>query len=275
MSRRIAIVGAGGNLGRELVAAFRAAGDDVSAFDRHSLDITRRRDLTAVAKGAYELVVNAAAWTDVDGCARDPERAMAVNGIAAGSVAEAASTSGAFVVHISTNEVFDGSLDRPYHEADDPHPVNSYGRSKLLGEELTARATASHLIVRTAWLFGPGGRSFVTKIRTAALRAAEEHATLAVVADEYGNPTWSPSLAHTVVQATGVPNLSGIMHLAGVPSVSRFDWAKAILDSTPVTLSPIASRDYQRPSTPPLRAVLDMSLSVERGLPTLTWREHV
>ncbi len=190
--RRTAITGAVGQLGTELVRAFAAAGDEVLALARPEFDITRPADLKRLTAWRPDVVVNSAAWTDVDGCARDPERAMRINGEAAGAVAAAGAAAGALSVQISTNEVFDGELDRPYAEDDEPSPINPYGASKLAGERAVATANPRHLIVRTAWLFGPRGTNFVTKILAAAERARAAGEPLRVVDDEWGNPTWTP-----------------------------------------------------------------------------------
>lgn len=269
MPGRIAITGAAGQLGRELVRAFSAAGHEVLPLVRPDFDLTDRRALERLVAWGPDVVVNSAAWTDVDGCAGDPERAMRVNGEAAGDVARAAAEAAALIVQISTNEVFDGSLHRPYVEDDEANPINAYGASKLAGERLVAVANPRHLIVRTAWLFGPGGSNFVTKIRAAAERMTDAGQPLRVVDDEWGNPTPTPWLADTVAWlASGallgrtVPNR---IHVAGTPPATRLDWAQVSLAGHPVAIKPIPSAAYERPSRPPLRAVLDTGLLTELG----------
>jgi dTDP-4-dehydrorhamnose reductase len=262
VARRVAIVGATGQLGTALVSRYKAAGVEVHGFGGTTMDITKIDELARLGSVRPDVVVNAAAWTDVDGCARDPERAMLVNGKAAGLVAKAAADLSARIVHISTNEVFDGLADWPYSENDAPHPVNAYGRSKLLGEEAVAAANPDHLVIRTAWLFGPGASNFVTKILAAAQRADEKGEPLRVVADEWGNPTWTLDLAEAILRATDT-GITGLLHLAGEPATSRFDWAVAALRaaSRRTDVVPISGADYQRPSLPPPRAVLDLSLA--------------
>jgi dTDP-4-dehydrorhamnose reductase len=263
---RAAITGAGGQLGRELVRAFEDAEHEVLALARPEFDITQPRDLERLASWRPDLVVNAAAWTDVDGCARDPQRAMRINGDAAGAVARAATEGGALMVQVSTNEVFDGSLDRPYVEDDVPNPINPYGASKLRGEELVAHVAERHLIVRTAWLFG-GPRSFPTRIREAADRVLREGQPLRVVADELGNPTHVGWLASAMVRLASRPDgVPGIWHLAGIPPASRYEWAEAVLRDLPVRLEPITSGEYPRASRVPLRAVLDVARAGRLGL---------
>ena len=267
---RVAITGAAGQLGGELVRAFGARGDEVLALVRPEFDVTRVRDLDRLAAWNPDVVVNAAAWTDVDGCARDPELAMRINGEAAGAVARAAATAGALVVQVSTNEVFDGSLDRPYTEDDAPHPINPYGASKLAGERLVAAANPRHLIVRTAWLFGPGGTNFVTKILDAAARSREAGQPLRVVADEWGNPTWTPTLADDITVLAESQLHPELVHLAGEPPASRLAWASAFVP-TDVAIEPIGMVDFARPSRVPPRAVLAMDKARALGIPPRSW----
>lgn len=270
--RRVAITGAAGQLGVELVRAFEAAGHEVLALARPDFDITRAADLERLTAWRPDIVVNSAAWTDVDGCARDPEQAMRINGEAAGAVAAAAAAAGALIVQISTNEVFDGMLGRPYAEGDEPSPINPYGVSKLAGERAVAAANARHLIVRTAWLYGPGERNFPRKIRAVAERARTAGEVLRVVDDEWGNPTWTPWLAEAIVALVSDPRSRGasVWHLAGEPPTSRRGWANRVLKDVEVQILPITLAEYARPSQPPLRAILDTRRAQALGL-SLDW----
>ena len=264
--RRVAVTGAAGLLGRELVRAFGQAGDEVLPLARPAFELTDPAHLEGLRSWRPDVVVNAAAWTDVDGCARDPQRAMAINGVAAGAVARAAAGADALIVQVSTNEVFDGSLDRPYVEEDIPNPINPYGASKLRGEELVARVTPLHLIVRTAWLYG-GSAGFPSRIRAAADRMLSERRPLRVVADEFGNPTHAAWLATAIERVVHRDDpVQGVLHLAGIPPVSRHDWAEVVVGDLPVRLEPIASSEYPRASRVPLRAVLDVARADGLGL---------
>ena len=267
---RVAITGAGGQLGRQLVRAFGSAGHQVRGLSRTDLDLDDGMDATALGDWAPDILVNSAAWTDVDGCARDPDRAMRINGEGAGRVAEIAASCDARVVQISTNEVFDGAREAPYSETDEPNPINGYGRSKLAGERAVAAANPRHLIVRTAWLFGPGGTNFVTKIIAAGHRAAERGEPLRLVEDEIGNPTWTPDLAGVVVRLATDASRVGVVHAAGTPPCSRLAWAEVALEAAGVAseIRPVELASFERASTPPLRAVLMPSPGVDE----MDWR---
>lgn len=280
---RVVVVGAGGQLGAALCDAWQRRGDEVLALRHADLDLAEpdagaagaAAGLAAVAAFRPDVVLNAAAWTDVDGCARDPERALRINGVGAGLVAAAAAEVGALSGQISTNEVFDGGADRPYREEDEPRPINPYGRSKLAGEEAVREANPRWLVVRTAWLFGGGRPSFPTKIRDAASRAAASGNPLRVVADEVGNPTPVLELARAILELLDLEGL-GIYHLAGEPPVTRLEWARRCLRDVPgLRLEPISLADYPRPAPVPARAVLDMGRSARLGIGPINWEASV
>lgn len=264
---RVAVTGAAGQLGRELVRAFTTNGARVVALTRPAFAL---EDPSLPVR--LDLVVNAAAWTDVDGCARDPERAILLNGVAAGRLAQAARAAGARFVQVSTNEVFDGAEPRAYAEGDTTNPINPYGVSKVAGERLAREAYPEAIIVRTAWVYG-GPRSFPTRILAAARRMADEGRTLRVVVDEVGNPTPAAELADRIVRlAARDAAPPPVIHLAGEPPTSRHAWAARLVAAAGLpTPLPIALRDYARDSTPPPHAVLDTSLSRSLDL-AIRWR---
>jgi len=275
-ARRVAIIGAAGQLGSQLVRASTFAGDQVRAFGREDLDITRSSDLRRLTAWRPDVVVNSAAWTDVDGCARDPDQATRINGLAAGEVARAAAAAGALIVQMSTNEVFDGALRRPYREDDPPNPINPYGASKLVGEQAVADGNERHLIVRTAWLYGAGDRNFPGRIKAAAARMLKEARPVRVVADEWGNPTQAGWLAETLLHLVEL-KLAGAAkfatyHLVGEPPASRLEWATAILRDSPVAIEPIGLDQYRRASRAPARAVLDSDRVRLLGITPRDWR---
>ncbi|MCA1691629.1 MAG: dTDP-4-dehydrorhamnose reductase, partial [Actinobacteria bacterium] len=187
---RVLVTGAGGQVGRELVDAFST--DEVVACDHADLDVGDRDRVLQVVSGATpDAVIHAAAWTDVDGCEADPDRAYLVNALGTRNMVEAARLAGARVCYLSTDYVFDGAAPRPYNEWDTPNPLSVYGRSKLGGEsELSGRDT----VVRTSWVWGRHGRNFVKTV-LARLEAGEP---MRVVDDQFGCPTFAGDLARTV-----------------------------------------------------------------------------
>lgn len=272
---RAAIIGAHGLLGRELVRAFQNDGWDVIPAGRSEVDLEAPDCADRVAGLRVDVVVNAAAWTDVDGCALDSDRAMRVNGAGAGRVAEGAARGGALAVQISTNEVFPGIAGHAYTERDRPEPINPYGAAKLAGERAVAAATDDHLIIRTAWLFGPDA-GFPTRIRAAWERLAPD-ARLRVVADEWGNPTPAARAAEAMVAAVRMARTHAhprLVHIAGRPPTTRHDWAVRVMGPD-VPIDAITRAEYSRPSTVPEHAVLSTALASELGIPEITWQDAV
>jgi dTDP-4-dehydrorhamnose reductase len=207
---RILVTGAAGQLGRDVVRAAQRAGHEVSGYDRRQLDITESDALKrAVDADRPQVVINCAAYTDVDGAEADPDGAMEVNAIGAGRVAAAAERASALVVHVSSDYVFDGRRGQPYLEDDEANPLSEYGRSKLAGEHAVAEASRDHAIVRSSWLFGLGGRNFVETM----LRLADERGEVAVVTDQVGCPTWTGHLAEALIEICAGPS-RGVCHLA-------------------------------------------------------------
>ena len=254
---RFAITGAAGMLGQDVMAVARDAGHDVVAFPRAELDITDTDTVARTLSSAgADVVINCAAWTDVDGAERSPEEALAVNGSGAGNVARAAATAGAWTIHVSSDYVFDGAKRSPYVESDAVGPVSSYGRSKLAGEQAVANAAPeSHTIVRSSWLFGAGGPCFPATI----LRLAGERDELRVVDDQVGCPTFTPHLAGALVEL-GAPDRRpvGVVHVAGGGSCSWFQFAREIVAGAGVSceVQPCTTDGMPRPATRPAYSVL-------------------
>jgi dTDP-4-dehydrorhamnose reductase len=272
--QRVLVIGAAGQLGRHLVTQFAGAGFDVVGLTHADLDLESDDIGEHVLRLEPRVVINSAAWTDVDGCARDPDRAMLINGVAPGRLAAASAKIGATFVQVSTNEVFDGSGAYPYGEDDQPNPINPYGASKLAGERGVAAATDDHLIVRTAWIFGPGNSNFPSKILGAALRSIANHAPLRVVADEWGNPSWAPGLAAGIRRAVELGARSAL-HVAGEPPTTRYEWASVMLDDLPgLRMEPITAAEYPRPAPVPPRAILSTAQAASLGLPRLSWESE-
>lgn len=266
---RILITGANGQLG---IALQRALGDhDLTLIDLPEVDITDREALAAVfAAAGPELVVHCAAYTDVDGCARNPELAYRVNATGTQNVALACQSAGAALVHISTNEVFAGDEPGGYEEWMPLAPRNPYGRSKAAAEAHVRALLGRAYIVRTAWLYAPGGRNFIHAI----LRRARETGTVRVVTDEVGNPTYAPDLAAAIAQliATGQ---YGTYHFVNSGACSRWAFANEILRQAGVAATnvPILSSAYPRASTPPPFAALHNRAGAALGITLRPWPE--
>ncbi len=271
---RLLVTGAAGRLGGRLVTVLAAHGHDVTGVDLLEFDITRFADVRAFVRDLKpDLVLHPAAWTDVDGCARDPERAMLINGFGAQNAAVAAAEVGAAVLYISSNEVFDGSASRPYYEYDATAAVNPYGYSKLVGERAVMTTNPRHYIVRTAWLFAHGGKNFIQTI----LGAAAAGKTLRVVTDEVANPTYNDDLADAVA-ALVTTGRYGVYHLVNEGACSRHTFARYALDragytSTPLT--PITRYEWARPSVPPRYAGMANVAARSLGITLRPWREAV
>jgi dTDP-4-dehydrorhamnose reductase len=268
---RFVITGAAGMLGQDLVAAARADGHDVVGLARAELDISDASATTdAVAAARPDVVVNCAAWTDVDGAESSPEQALAVNGAGAGNVARAAAAISAWTIHVSSDYVFDGTKRTPYVESDAVAPASSYGRSKLAGErEVAEGAPGRHTVVRSSWLFGAGGPCFPATI----LRLAGERDELKVVADQVGCPTFTGHLADALVELAARRPL-GIVHVAGGGSCSWYEFAREIVAGSGLRseVTPCTTADMPRPATRPAYSVLGSERRDE--VPSLPdWRE--
>lgn len=282
---RILITGAAGMLGRDLVSVLSAPAAPASAAvptlylaDLDNCDITDPDALICFFEEARpDIVVHAAAYTDVDGCERDAERAMRTNSGGTQNVARAATAFDARLIYVSTDYVFDGLKGSPYDECDPPNPQSVYGRSKLAGEQ-AVRECADHAIVRTAWLYGQHGRNFVTTILQQALKGQP----LRVVDDQVGSPTWSHDLACTI--AALVPkSATGIFHATGAGHCSWFDLAGAILEeaallghSARVPVVPISTVELARAAPRPAFSVLGNRRLREAGVAPLPhWRDSL
>jgi dTDP-4-dehydrorhamnose reductase len=273
---RVLVTGAGGQLGLDLLDAF--ADHEVVGLTHAELDVSDEAAVGhAVTAHQPGLVVNAAAWTDVDGCERDPARAHAVNALGPWWLARACARVDATLVTISTEHVFsgpaptDGSGPRGWSEFDAVTPVNVYGRTKAAGEQLVRSALPQHHIVRTSWATGARGGNFVTAI----LRAARERDHLEVVEDEVGAPTATRDLA-AAIRELAVSGRHGTWHRTNAGQVSRFDQARAIVElaGLDVEVRPIPSASLTRPAARPPWSVLDATHATAAGLKPLPhWRD--
>jgi len=269
---RLLVTGAGGMLGRAVVEAATRLGHVVQAATRAELDITDAEAVRAAVRAARpEAVVNCAAYTDVDGAESHWAAAEAVNCTGAGNVAAAAAKAGAWVVHVSTDYVFDGSKREPWVESDPTGPLGVYGETKLAGEHAVAGASARHAIVRTAWLFGAGGRNFVDTMLALGARREE----VAVVTDQVGCPTWAGHLAGALVELAERPEETGIHHIAAAGSCSWNELALEVFDQAGVEcrVRPASSEEFSRPARRPAYSVLGSERADPLVLPR--WQDGV
>jgi dTDP-4-dehydrorhamnose reductase len=281
---RVAVTGATGRLGEALVAALAEAPftgpTGPLAWDRSAFDLDHPDGIGALLdRDRPEVVVHAAAWSDVDGCALDPELALRRNGLATGVLAEACADRGIDLVAISTNEVFDGLRTDGigYAPCDPPTPGNPYGTSKLDGERRARaafdRANQGKLgIVRTAWLFGTPGRDFPSRILQAAHRAMVSGEPLRVVIDELGTPTYVADCADAIVELLAADAIAGIHHVVNGHFAARADWARYVMAraglGVEVVNVPLSS--WERPSVPPPWGVLAQT-PLPSGEPLRIW----
>jgi dTDP-4-dehydrorhamnose reductase len=266
---KLLVTGAAGMLGRDVMLAAGNAGHDVVGFGRAELDVT---DPAALAKKfdleRPDLVINCAAWTDVDGAEAEEDAAFAINGTGAGNVAAAAAEVGASVVYVSSDYVFDGAKGAPYVESDQPAPLSAYGRTKLAGEEATVAANKRHFVVRSAWLFGIGGPNFVETM----LRLATDHGEVLVVRDQVGSPTYTWHLAYGIVRLIeGIE--FGIHHMAATGQCSWYEFAREIFEQAKIECKvlSITTEEFGRPAPrPPFSALTSQR---EHAIRLPTWQD--
>ncbi|SCG18098.1 dTDP-4-dehydrorhamnose reductase [Micromonospora echinofusca] len=273
---RLLVAGAGGMLGRDLVAVLRSRGDlSVRATTRAELDITDPQAVRAAVAG-HDVVINTAGWTDVDGAEAQEEAATAVNGHAVAHLAAACAATGARMIHLSTDYVFPGDATEPYAEDAATSPVNAYGRSKLVGELAVSRLLPdAGYIVRTAWLYGEHGPNFVATM----LRLAEQREHLDVVDDQRGQPTWSYALAEQLVALADAVLAGraapGVYHGTASGQTTWYGLARAVftlrgLDAD--RIRPTTSDRYLRPAPRPAYSVLAHNRWAAAGLrPLADW----
>lgn len=277
LNRRVAVIGAAGQLGQDVAAAFRAAGDDVAALTRADLDITRDAALRSVLEALRsELIINAAAWADVEGCERDPARAHGVNALPVADLARTASVLGARLFQVSTDYVFDGEKGEAYVESDAVRPVSAYGNSKASGEFYALAHAADALVVRVSGLYGhhpcrsKGGLNFVERM----LDLAREGGIVSVVTDERVSPTPTAAVARQLVALSRTP-ARGIVHVAAEGGCSWYEFAAAIFEEAgvDVSLQPASAADFPSVVRRPKNSVLASERLAELGLAPLPhWR---
>lgn len=285
MALRIAVTGWTGQVVCAMLERV-PVGVEVIAIRRPELDLANPRTVAPALRAARaDVIVNAAAYTAVDQAESEPDLAMRVNGEAAGEAARAAAALGVPVIQLSTDYVFDGSLDRPYREDDATAPLSAYGASKLAGEEAVAAATADHAILRTAWIYSAFGKNFVKTM----LRLGETRDEIGVVADQMGSPTNALDIADAIFAVarnmTGRaddPSLRGVFHMSAAGEAVWADVADAIftererLGGRPVGIKRIATTDYPTPARRPANSRLDCGkLALIHGVQLPDWRDSL
>ncbi|MBN2188928.1 MAG: dTDP-4-dehydrorhamnose reductase [Chitinispirillaceae bacterium] len=273
---KLLVVGHNGMLGQEMVRAARRAGHEVSGADFPDIDITRQESIqSCFAAERPRAVVNCAAYTAVDACETDRERAFAVNARGAGLVAAAAEGCGAAFVHFSTDYVFDGRKSSPYVESDPVNPASVYGRSKLEGELLARKNCGRSFILRIAWLYGIDGGNFVRTIRTLAEKNAAAGRPLRVVNDQTGSPTYTADVCRQTLRMLET-RYFGLYHCTSEGQCSWYDFALEIVGASgiPVNVEPCTTAEYPRPAPRPAYSVLENSALKKLGLNFMPhWKE--
>ena len=269
---RVLITGANGQLGTDLTRECERAGDEVIATTRAELDLgDRDSTMAAICSVEPDVIVHAGAWTAVDACEADRDQAFRVNALGTRHVANAARITGAHVVYISTDYVFDGTAAEPYHEWSTPNPQSVYGASKLGGER---ELDPSWCVVRVAWVVGPHGRNFLKTM----LRLAADRDEIGVVADQRGCPTFTGDLA-PMVRRLAAARYPGVIHVTNQGETTWHDFAQAVLAAgghDPGKIRPITTADYGAPAPRPANSVLDNLVLRSLGIPLLPdWRESL
>lgn len=267
---RVLITGAGGQLGHDVSAAFRGspAGHEVVAADRARLDVgDRDAVMQAITATRPDVVVHAGAWTAVDACESDPDRAFRVNALGSRHVAEAAALVDAYLLYVSTDYVFDGTAEGAYREWDQTNPVSVYGRSKLGGEREIQAHRPGAAIVRTSWVCGAQGANMVKTV----LRLAAVHPELRFVADQHGCPTFAEDLAGMILRLA-TARLPGIFHVTNQGPTTWYGFARDVLAAAgldPERVRPITTAEMPRPARRPANSVLDNAALRYEGIPLL------
>jgi len=263
---RILLFGKNGQLGWELNRTLMCLGELV-ALDYPEIDFEKPRDVIKVVNQAKpDLIVNAAAYTNVDKAEEEPAKARLINSDTPGEIAKWSKLHNAVLIHYSTDYVFDGTKGSPYTEEDEPNPLNVYGKTKLEGEIAVQQSGAPYLILRTAWVYSMAGNNFATKV----LEWAKNSDVLRIVDDQISNPTWARALAEITadVVAMGIEDIrsffsskGGLYHCAGSGYCSRYEWAEAIIDEfckgKRIKIISAKTRDFHVLAQRPLFSALD------------------
>jgi dTDP-4-dehydrorhamnose reductase len=266
---KIIITGAGGQLGKALVKLFSSCDYKVFSFTKRELDITSKEQIKEVFnKISPDIIINCAAFTKVDLCETDVEKAYLINGLAPFYLGTEANKHQAKLIHISTDYVFSGNQTSPYKETDQPNPQTIYGKSKLLGEELLLKNCNNLLIVRTSWLYGNDANNFVHTM----MKLSEKLNSIKVVHDQFGSPTYTRDVALAIQSL--MKDKTGIYHVTNSGKCSWYEFAKEImrLIHSKTEILPISSQDYQFNTPRPSYSVLDNHKLEKEGIRLRDWK---
>ena len=275
---KVLVIGSHGMLGRDFVNRLSNLSDqknpdnEVIAVDREHVDISHGEDTSKfITQVKPDVIVNCAAFSNVDACETQISEAFAVNATGARNVALAGKQTGTKVIHVSTDYVFDGMKNEPYLETDKPHPLSVYGKSKLEGELAVQEIGGNYVIIRTAWLFGPFRKNFVT----AMLELGRKNRSVSVVTDQHGSPTYTADLSDAIRTAIS-KDLRGIYHVTNAGTCSRYEWARKIFELTgnQVSVIPLKTADYKRAARVPQNSSLDCTkYTTTTGQKMRPWQE--
>ena len=271
---KVLVTGVAGLVGRALVEHFSASGDEVLSYDHQSLDISDADKVESViASQLPDVVINSAAWTDVDGCESDPERARQANALGPENLARASRKANALLLTISTDYVFDGEKEGFYTQRDTPVPISVYGKFKLEGERLAQEVNARTIVIRTGYIFGPGGKNFLSNVIARAARGEK----LKAIRDCWGTPTYVRDLAHRLRELS-MRDLPGIYHVVSSGEGASFETfsveAFRLAGYDPNTIEVVSSDSLSRPAPRPRNSRLKCLLSDAIGLePLPSWQE--
>lgn len=269
---KIIVTGANGQLGQELVKQLSSSEHDLFAYTKTELDITDIEKVVAVCNDIRpNIVINAAAYTNVDGAETNQELAFRVNGIGQRNLAVAAEEIGAKICYISTDYVFNGQANSPYTEYMNVEPLGVYGQSKYAGEFLTQTLSSKYFIVRTAWVYGEFGPNFVKMM----LKLAEEKTEIGVVHDQIGSPTYTVDLAEFLIELVQTEKY-GIYHCTNSGTCSWYEFAKEVFEmaNKDIVVNSLTSEQFPRPAKRPAYSVLgDLSLRINGFSPRRHWKD--
>jgi dTDP-4-dehydrorhamnose reductase len=268
---RVLLIGAGGMLGRAWAHVLRWNGIEHEAVDAPAVDLSKPETLDAIAWKRFDTVINCAAWTDVDGAETKEAEATAVNGDGVRAIAERRASS-AVLVHYSTDYVFAGQATEPYAVDQPRAPLNAYGRSKAVGEELVERSGVEHLLIRTSWVYAPWGKNFVRTI----VGAAQKRPTLRVVDDQRGRPSSAEQLAETSLRLLDAGG-RGTFHASDAGECTWFEFARAAIARAGLScqVEPCSSAEYPSPARRPSYSVLDLSRTEALIGPLVPWEDSL